>query len=488
MMYLSNTLHQINLNLKEAYENLPEAQKRQFPASIAMYLNAYPNVKNNEACRFSKKIYRNYTALDKTILFQCLTEYGNQYQEALQQHERKFYAIFSQQTVPKFDDYLGNDIDSLVNSASKLNTIFFTKSVKNKATSKVIWHIVRGEEKQARQILNGNPHLLEILTTRRNVKDYSGRVFKNVLPLEIIYWTRDRFMAQMLYDCIPRNDTGEEIRQILLEQYYALSESGHNMIKIQYDPSAFEFTKTFNLTKDKNAVLYHENDIFFLDKSKQTLTLITGTSSEQNEALDILKNNFLNMTCTSKYSNEEEARLIYKATGYQLHRHPSCDYNKYDLVPFIESLEALLNDNQEYNSEPLNEKWRQFCQLQGKLPTNFAQHFLSQRSPYQNTYDFQRTLKLSNYNSHNSREWFETNFNNGQANYWVHSSDYNSLITQKTYYIKHGFFLGRSQINHEILKKDIQFFRKLDKDNTKYFNKFEQLLEEPIRNYQCTIS
>lgn len=83
-------------------------------------------------------------------------------------------------------------------------------------------YLASGNQEEAAKILKEHP---ELLVHSGSVIDPSGRHFKKIKPFELVLWTMDvRYMANMVLDCIPKDEKGKEIRIELLKQYKAVIE------------------------------------------------------------------------------------------------------------------------------------------------------------------------------------------------------------------------------------------------------------------------
>lgn len=94
----------------------------------------------------------------------------------------------------------------------------------NAQVSELLSLVAQGEQDKAQQILQIHP---EYLLHYGDVTDLSGRQFSNITPLQYAVWALDvRYMTNMMISCLPRNASGEEIRNALLEQYNQVETNG----------------------------------------------------------------------------------------------------------------------------------------------------------------------------------------------------------------------------------------------------------------------
>ncbi|KTC64715.1 hypothetical protein Lade_2009 [Legionella adelaidensis] len=82
--------------------------------------------------------------------------------------------------------------------------------------TKLLEHIVHGKQDEAEELIKKYPKLL---TFRGDITDYSGRTFKNITPFEYTLWALDRHMWDMMLAALPDNETGQDIKLSLLQQY-----------------------------------------------------------------------------------------------------------------------------------------------------------------------------------------------------------------------------------------------------------------------------
>ncbi|MCL9685561.1 hypothetical protein [Legionella maioricensis] len=86
----------------------------------------------------------------------------------------------------------------------------------------LLGYIASGNQDEAEKLLKEHP---ELLLQSGSVIAPSGHHFKNIKPFELLLWTMDvRYMANMVLDCLPKNEKGEEIRIELLKQYKTVIE------------------------------------------------------------------------------------------------------------------------------------------------------------------------------------------------------------------------------------------------------------------------
>ncbi|MCL9683667.1 hypothetical protein [Legionella maioricensis] len=73
-------------------------------------------------------------------------------------------------------------------------------------------------------ILKDHP---EDLLVSRRLRDISGAEFNSITLLQHAMWAKDvRYMANMMLDCLPKNEQGEQIRLELVRQYEELMAKG----------------------------------------------------------------------------------------------------------------------------------------------------------------------------------------------------------------------------------------------------------------------
>lgn len=89
--------------------------------------------------------------------------------------------------------------------------------------NRLIEFTLQGNQIKVEQMLKRHP---EYAVIKGTAPDYSGRLFHNVSAFECALWARDWYMYNMMLDCLPHNEHGEQTRLMLLEQYNTLKTDG----------------------------------------------------------------------------------------------------------------------------------------------------------------------------------------------------------------------------------------------------------------------
>ncbi|CZG67423.1 TPA: hypothetical protein JBE10_10820 [Legionella pneumophila subsp. pneumophila] len=99
-----------------------------------------------------------------------------------------------------------------------------------------------GAQDEMETILKQHP---EDLLVYRPLRDISGAVFEPISLFKHAIWTKDiRYMANMMLDCLPQNEKGEQIRLELVRQYEELMAKG---VAYQLQGVRHENERHFNL-------------------------------------------------------------------------------------------------------------------------------------------------------------------------------------------------------------------------------------------------
>jgi len=87
---------------------------------------------------------------------------------------------------------------------------------------KLLTYVLYGEQDKAERILKQYP---ELLLRRTDFTDpWTKKSFKDTSVFQYALWVKDTRMYNMMLDCLPQNEQGEEIRKSLLEQAKAQTE------------------------------------------------------------------------------------------------------------------------------------------------------------------------------------------------------------------------------------------------------------------------
>ena len=89
---------------------------------------------------------------------------------------------------------------------------------------KLLLHIVRGEQDQAKVMLQKQP---DLLLEKGMVTDFSFRTFIDVSALQCACWALDtRYMVDMMFQCIPLGELGDKIKSSLMDQFDYIQNKG----------------------------------------------------------------------------------------------------------------------------------------------------------------------------------------------------------------------------------------------------------------------
>jgi hypothetical protein len=88
---------------------------------------------------------------------------------------------------------------------------------------KLLLLVVRGERETVKAMLEKN---IDLIYRKGKVTDCSGRTFNNISPFEYALWALDKHMWELMLECIPKNEKGNKVLQILSGQYKNLSTQG----------------------------------------------------------------------------------------------------------------------------------------------------------------------------------------------------------------------------------------------------------------------
>ncbi|MCW8399873.1 hypothetical protein OQJ26_13855 [Legionella sp. PATHC038] len=83
--------------------------------------------------------------------------------------------------------------------------------------------VVRGEYYSVRAALERN---IRLLFYRNEVTDCSGRTFFAISGFEYALWAFDKHMWTLIIECIPADEEGKEILELLFDQYHRLRQQG----------------------------------------------------------------------------------------------------------------------------------------------------------------------------------------------------------------------------------------------------------------------
>jgi hypothetical protein len=116
----------------------------------------------------------------------------------------------------KIADHLS--INDVVNFAitSKINLEFFKPIANARKLTQFLHELTRGNHEAVRTMLAKDNSLFY---RKGKVTDCSGRTFENISGFEYALWALDKHMWTAILDCIPQDQEGNKIRQLLKGQY-----------------------------------------------------------------------------------------------------------------------------------------------------------------------------------------------------------------------------------------------------------------------------
>ena len=100
----------------------------------------------------------------------------------------------------------------------------FKPNFKSELTNKLLVCVAWGNQDEVEKLLKTSPELMLEKTT---FTDCSGRTFSNISAFEFVLWALDtRYMVNMMFNCLPKDEMGLKLAQKLEEQYYNHQEHG----------------------------------------------------------------------------------------------------------------------------------------------------------------------------------------------------------------------------------------------------------------------
>lgn len=112
------------------------------------------------------------------------------------------------------------------NTALTCSSLFslFKPNFKSELVKKLLVCTAWGQQDEVEKLLKTSPELMLEKTT---FTDCSGRTFSNISAFEFVLWALDtRYMATMMFNCLPKNKIGLKLATELEKQYYNHQEHG----------------------------------------------------------------------------------------------------------------------------------------------------------------------------------------------------------------------------------------------------------------------
>ena len=136
---------------------------------------------------------------------------------------KKLTDLHQDVTANVMSDYLSEKDKSALNLTSKTTQGLFQPHRLQKMANKLLLQVMHGEQEKAAKILKIHP---ELLMMTGFATDYSGRTFETT-AFRYALWALDtRYMCNMMLDCLPDSEKGEDIQKALLEQFEAHEQDG----------------------------------------------------------------------------------------------------------------------------------------------------------------------------------------------------------------------------------------------------------------------
>jgi hypothetical protein len=88
---------------------------------------------------------------------------------------------------------------------------------------KLLHQVVRGQHDAVQSILTDD---ISLMFKRGKVTDCSGREFENISGFEYALWALDKHMWAKMITCVPQNEEGKRIFEILIDQYNKVNTDG----------------------------------------------------------------------------------------------------------------------------------------------------------------------------------------------------------------------------------------------------------------------
>ena len=88
---------------------------------------------------------------------------------------------------------------------------------------KLLHHVVRGKHDVVQSILIDD---ISLMLKRGKVTDCSGREFENISSFEYALWALDKHMWAAMITCVPQNEEGKRILELLIAQYNKVNTDG----------------------------------------------------------------------------------------------------------------------------------------------------------------------------------------------------------------------------------------------------------------------
>jgi hypothetical protein len=211
------------------------------------------------------------------------------------------------------------EIASLASASRHYRSLFGP----NLAITKLLHHVVRGQQDAAEAMLRKDPQLL---IKKGDVTDYSGRTFHKVSPWQCMLWALDtHHMGRMMLACVPASSEGDYIREELKTQYDEMQGGGKDLVNVggNINPLLLTFGTIRTMFDNEDALLLWNGDFYYANKETSNVVLLTpalrGPETESN--LETLKSSIARMPtkCACK-SNDAEHTLIFTALGMRLKR------------------------------------------------------------------------------------------------------------------------------------------------------------------------
>lgn len=175
-----------------------------------------------------------------------------------------------------------------------------------------------GEQDKMERILREQPAFLLVSSS---LKDISGATFERITLFQHAVWAGDvRYMTNMMIDCIPHNETGEEIRKALLRQFNDLMSAG--------------------ITYQLNGTTHHENQFNLMPLIQ---ALETHVQTVFDGDLDAIEIHWRTVIGQIQKTLPAHIRHHYCDTEESFYKTPS--FNKYRLVRSLQFVDSHLKED-----------------------------------------------------------------------------------------------------------------------------------------------
>lgn len=137
----------------------------------------------------------------------------------MQSEFKKFDELPSELKISSAQNLSNSHLVSLAQT-SKYHFALFKPVI---ATRKLLHHVTRGDHNAVEVVLKQNIH---IIFKRGKVTDCSGREFEYISGFEYALWALDKHMWEKIMLCVPQNQEGKRLVELLIAQYNQVNTLG----------------------------------------------------------------------------------------------------------------------------------------------------------------------------------------------------------------------------------------------------------------------